>query len=181
MTDTTIMKTGNGGGYLLPSWRIFCNDTNNNVKITNFIRPTKTNSPTGDSGATSLPPIGSAFMFTETTSNNHGSKVFVSWERTDIIKITNIIFFCNRSSILTNDNLKSIGRFRNRLLLEDNSWSTRYNIPKNDRYNDTSTDWSLVKANFTVENYAIRLIYDQIDTTHADMCCSNITITHSVY
>ena len=24
--DTTNMKTGNGGSYLLPSWRIFCND-----------------------------------------------------------------------------------------------------------------------------------------------------------
>ena len=30
MTDTTVMKAGNGGGYLLPSWRIFCNDKNNN-------------------------------------------------------------------------------------------------------------------------------------------------------
>ena len=28
LTDTTVMKTGNGGGYLLPLWRIFCNDKN---------------------------------------------------------------------------------------------------------------------------------------------------------
>ena len=33
-----------------------------------------------------------------------------------------------------------MGRFGIHLLLEDNTWSTRYNIPKNDRYSDTSTD-----------------------------------------
>ena len=74
-----------------------------------------------------------------------------------------------------------MGRFRIQLLLEDNTWSTRYNIPENDRYSDTSTDWTLVFLKFTVENYGIKLIYDQIDTAHADMFSSNITITHSVY
>ena len=181
VTDIKAMKTGNGGGYLLSSWRIFCNDMNNNGKITNFIRATKTNSPTGDSGATSLPPIGSAFMYIETTSNNHGSNVFVSWERTDIIQITNITFYYNTFSVLTNNNLKAMGRFRIQLLLEDNTWSTRYNIPKKDRFSDTSTEWTLVSLNFTVENYGIKLIYEQIDTAHADICFSNITITHSVY
>ena len=71
LPDITTMKIGNGGGYLLPSWRIFCNDKNNNGKITNFIRSTKTNSPTGDSRATSLPPIGKAFLYIETSSGNH--------------------------------------------------------------------------------------------------------------
>ena len=74
-----------------------------------------------------------------------------------------------------------MGWFRVQLLLADNTWSTRYNIPKNDRYSDTSTEWILVSLNFTVENFGIKLFYDQIDTTHADMCFSNITITHSVY
>ena len=182
LTDTTIIKTGNSGGYLLSSWRIFCNDENNNGKITNFIKSTKTTSPTVDSGATVLPPIETAFMYIETSSGNSGSdSVFVSWERIDIIQITNITFYYNRFSILTNNNLKSMGRFRIQLLLEDNTWSTRYNIPENDRYSDTSTEWTLVSLNFTVENYGIKLIYDQIDTAHADMCFSNITITHSVY
>ena len=126
LTDTTIIKAGNSGGYLLPSWRIFGNDINNNGKISNFIRSTKTNSPTGDSGATNSPPIGNAFMYIETSSNNHGhERVFVSWERTDIIQITNITFYYNRFSNLTNDSLKSMGRFRIQLLLEDNTWSTR--------------------------------------------------------
>ena len=181
LTDTTIIKSPNSGGYLLQNWNIKCNDKNNNGKISNFIKTTKTKSPTGDSGATNLPPIGSAFMYIETSSSNNGNNVFVSWERTDIIQITDITFYYNRFSILTNDSLKSTGRFRILLLLEDNTWSTRYNIPKNDRYSDLFTDWTLVSLNFNVENYGIKLIYDEIDTAHADMCFSNITITHSVY
>ena len=41
LTDTTIKKYQNQGGYLLPSWRIFCNDRNNTGKIQNFIKSTK--------------------------------------------------------------------------------------------------------------------------------------------
>ena len=175
------MRRGNWGGYLLPAWRNFCNDKKNNGKITNVIRSTRTNSSTGDSGALSLPPIGTAFMYTETSSNNHGLNVFVSWERTDIIQIINITFYYNRFSILTNNSLKSMGRFRIQLFLENNTWSTQYTIAKNTQYNDNSTDLTLLNLNFTVENYGIKLTYDQIDTAHADMCFSNITITHSVY
>ena len=121
-------------------------------------------------------------MYIKTSSNNHGhERVIVSWERTDIIQISNITFYYNRFSILTNNSKKSMGRFRIQLLLEDNTWSTRYNIPKNDRYSDSSTHRTLVNLNFTEENYGIKLIYDQIDSAHADMCFSNITITHSLY
>ena len=182
ITDTTEMRYPNIGCDLLQKWNIKCNNKNNVSKVGDFIKPTKTHSPTGYSGAMSLPPIGNSFMYIETSSNNHGhERVFVSWERTDIIQINNITFYYNRFSILTNDSLKSMGRFRIQLLLEDNTWSTRYNIPKNDRYSDSSTDWSKLSLNFTVENYGIRLIYDEIDTAHADMCFSNITITHSIY
>ena len=120
-------------------------------------------------------------MYIETSSNNHGNNVFVSFERTDIIQISNITFYYNRFSILTNICKKSMGRFRTDLLLEDNTWSTRYNIPKKDRYSNSSTQWRFVNLNFTEQNYGIRSVYDQIDTTHADMCFSNITITHSLY
>ena len=54
--------------------------------------------------------------------------------------------------------MKTMGLFRIRLLLEDNEWNIRYNIPKNDRYGDTSTGWTLVSLNFTVENFGIKLI-----------------------
>ena len=74
-----------------------------------------------------------------------------------------------------------MGRFRIELLLEDNTWSTQYTIAKNDRYSDSSIQWTLVNINFTVENYGVKLIYDQIDTPHAVMCFSNTMITHSVF
>ena len=41
ITDTTTMKDGNTGGYLLPYWKIICNDKNNNGKIQNFIKNQK--------------------------------------------------------------------------------------------------------------------------------------------
>ena len=61
LTDTTIFKYPNSGGYLLQNWNIKCNDKNNNGKIQNFIRSSKTNTPTAYSGATVLPPIGDSF------------------------------------------------------------------------------------------------------------------------
>ena len=74
-----------------------------------------------------------------------------------------------------------MGRFRIKLLLEDNTWSTRYNIPENDQCSDASTQWTKLSLNFTEQNYGLKLIYDEIGIAHADMCFSNITIPHSVY
>ena len=91
-TDTTIIKMGNYGGDSLPSWRMFCNDINNNGKTTVFFGPQKTSSPTGDSWAASSPPIGSAFMYIKTSGGNHGNIIFISFEKTDLIQITNITF-----------------------------------------------------------------------------------------
>ena len=179
ITVTTEIKYPNTGGYLLQNWVIKCNDKKNS-KIQNFNKSTKANSPTGYSGATSLPPISNALMYIETLSKNHGNNVFVSFERTDNIQFINITFYYHRFSILTNNSLKSMGRFRVQLLLEDNTWSTRYNIAKNDRYSDSSTQLTKLGLNFTEETYGLELIYDEIDTAHADMCFSNITITHSV-
>ena len=86
ITDVTEIKFPNSGNALLQKWKIYCNNENNQSKISDFIKSTKTNSPSSYSGATSLPPIGSAFMYIETSSNNRGPNVFVSWERTDIYK-----------------------------------------------------------------------------------------------
>ena len=72
-------------------------------------------------------------------------------------------------------------RFRIHLFLEDNTWSTQYTIARNTQHSDNSIDWTLLNLDFTIENYGIKLVYDQIDEPHADMCFSNITITHSVY
>ena len=180
--DATEISFPIVGSDLLQKWNIKRNNKNNDSKVGNFIKSTITNSPTGHSGATSLPPIGSAFMYIETSSNIHGhERVFVSFERTDIIQISNITFYYNRISILTNGSKKLLGRFRIQLLLEDNTWSTRYNIPKNDRYSDTSTQWTKLSLNYTEKIYGIKLFYDEIGTAHCDMCFTNITITHSMF
>ena len=170
ITDITEIKFPKIGDSLLQKWNIKCNNKNNQSWINDFIKSTKTNSSTDYSGATSLPPIGNSFMYIETSSNNHGDNVFVSWERTDIIQISNITFYYNRFSILTNDNLKIMGRFRIQLLLDDNTWTTQYTIDKNTQYSNSESDWKLLNLDFTVENYGIKLIYDQIETAHADMC-----------
>ena len=105
---------------------------------------------------------------------------FVSFERIDIIQITNIAFYQNRFS--SRDlNLRAMGCFKIQLLLAENTWSILYDIHKNDHYSNSSTGWSLVSLNFTVESYATKIKCDQTYTALADLCCSNITITHSVY
>ena len=76
-------------------------------------------------------------MYIETSSNSHGNIVFVGFERRDIIKISKITFYYNRFSGLTNNSIKSMGPSRIQFSLEDNTWSTRCIIPKNDRYSIT--------------------------------------------
>ena len=120
-------------------------------------------------------------MYIETSSNNRGNHTYVIWERIDIIQITNVTFYYNRYSILTDDTIKSMGRLRIEVKLDDDTWSTQYTIAENTQYSNSSTEWSLLNLDITVENYGIRFNYDRIDTAHADMCFSNITITHSVY
>ena len=112
ITDTTIIKYPTTGGYLPQNWVKKCNDRNNNGKIRNFIKTTKTNSPTGYSGAESLPPIGNSFVYIQTSSNKHGNNVFVRFERTDIFQIKNKTFFYKRFSVLTNDSIKAMGHLR---------------------------------------------------------------------
>ena len=56
-----------------------------------------------------------------------------------------------------------MGRFRIQLFLSDDTWSTRYNLPKND-YCTNQSEWKLVNLNFTEENYGIKLIYDEVST-----------------
>ena len=154
---------------------------NNETKMGKFLKSTKTSGPTSYTGATSLPPIGDNFMYSETSSINHGNNFFVSFERTDIIQISNIIFFYNRFSILTDHPLRSMGQFKIELLLEDIKWNTQYSIPEDGQNSNSSTDWTLPNLIFTLKNGGRDKICDQIDTAHSDMCFSNITITNSVY
>ena len=143
ITDTTEIVFPNTGGYLLQKWSIICNDKNNNGKIQNFIKSTKTSSSTAHSGAGSLSPIGNAFMYIESSGANHGyDHIFCSFERTDIIQITNISFYYNRFSISDPD-LRAMGRFRIQLLLDNNIWTTQYTIEKNTHFSESDSDWNL--------------------------------------
>ena len=179
LTDTTIIKFPNNGDSSLPTWRFFCNDRNYNGNIQNFIRSTKTNSPTSNSGATIQPPIGDSFMYIETSSNNFGPNVFCSWERVDIIQISNITFYYNRFSI--QGDFRAMGHFQIQIITKDNVWLTKFIIAKNTQLSDASTDWIILNLNTNDENYGVKFIYDQTDSAHADMSFSNITITHSPY
>ena len=179
LTDTTIIKFPNNGNSLLPNWRLFCNDRNNNGNINNFIRSTKTNSPTGNSGASIQPPIGESFTYIETSSNNFGSNVYCSWERIDIIQVSNITFYYNRFSI--QGDFRAMGRFQIQILTKDNVWLTKFIIVKNEQFSSVSTDWIIFNLNITDENYGVKFVYDQFDSAHADMSFSDIIISHSPY
>ena len=97
---------------------------------------TFSNKRIGSDIITSLPPSSWCFMYVETSANNHGpNHVIVSWETTDIIHTSNIKNFYKRFSTF-DPNLRGMGRLRIQLLLEDNSWSTIYNIPKNSHFSN---------------------------------------------
>ena len=86
-------------------------------------------------------------MYIETSSNINGENVFLSFERTDIIQFSNITFYYNR--FLSSDtNLRAMSRFRIQLLLDNNTWSTPYTIPKIDLYSDTSTGWTKFRFHY---------------------------------
>ena len=100
--DSTKMMIPNTGHDLFQNWKIICNNRNGEGRPSDFIKSTKTNSPTGNSGATSWPPIGNAFVVVETTHNNYiksNDNVFVSFERTDIIHISKFALYYYRFSI----------------------------------------------------------------------------------
>ena len=174
------MRAPNSGLYLLQKRRIVCKDKNDNAKINNFIKTTKTQSPTENSGATELPPIGNSFMYLESSGNNNGDNTYVKLIRTDIIQITNISFYYNRFSI-SDENLRAMPRFRIQILLENGNWENKYTIEKNSQFSKSSTEWTHLSLDFTQEIYGIQLIFDRISSAHADMSLSNISITHTLF
>ena len=53
------------GDQLLPNWKFICNNRNGEAKLSDFIKSTKTISPTGQSGTTNLQPLGNAHMYSK--------------------------------------------------------------------------------------------------------------------
>ena len=94
-TDTTISKDSKQDGYLLQQWNIECIEKIDRVKITNFVKPSLSPTPTGSAGARSLPPIGDSFMYIKTSSNSSFPNVYCSFERTDIIQTSKTSLFQN--------------------------------------------------------------------------------------
>ena len=169
LTDITEIRSPNTSQMLLQKWLLKCLNKSYNAKLKTFLKSTTSSSPTAESGASSIPPIGWAFMYVEMSGNNHGANLaMVSWERTDIIHISNIKFYYNRFSTY-DQNLGGMGRFRIQLLLEDNSWCTIYNLFENSQYSNGSTVWQLFDLDITQEHYGYKFIYDQIPTAHSDM------------
>ena len=62
-TDMTEIKFPIICSDLLQKRHINCNNKHNDSKVGKFQKKTITNSPTGESGATTLPPIGNSFMY----------------------------------------------------------------------------------------------------------------------
>ena len=60
-------------------------------------------------------------------------------------------------------------------------WQSNKVIDKNINCIATSEKWINLIKDFTETNYGIKLYFDQINTTLADMCVSNNMITHSVF
>ena len=180
--DTTKMIFPNTGNDLLQNWKILCNNRYAEGKPSEFIKSTKTSSLTASSGATNLPPIGTAFMYIETSANNHNSSndVFVSFERTDIIHISNITFYHNRFS--TSDSHKrGMGKFEIQIL-RNGSWQTDFTIEKDTNFYTSSIELILLNMNIISQpNYGIKLLYSSNNGAHADMCFSDINITHSIF
>ena len=181
--DTTEMIFLNTGNDLLQNWKIIYNNRNGEGKPSDFIKSTKSNSPTGNSGATSLPPIGNCFMYIETSGVNHdtsGHNVFVSFERTDIIHISNITFYHNRFS--TSDPTKrSMGKLDIQLL-RNGVWEPEFTIQRDTNFSVLSTDWTLLNMNIVSQpTYGIKIVYSGINNAHADMCFSDIFINHTIF
>ena len=62
--------------------------------------------------------------------------------------------------------------FRYQLLLSDITWIMRYNLSKNIRYRNLSTDCTFVSLNFTIGNFGNTSFFDETDRVVADTCFS---------
>ena len=82
----------------------------------------QSNSPTPDTGASNIPPIGDSLMDLETRRNNYGQNVFVIFKGTDIIQISKITVYYIRFST---GKIISMTRFRIQTLLPNGQWHSK--------------------------------------------------------
>ena len=181
--DTTKLIYPNSGNDLLQNWKIICNIRHGEGKPDDFIKSTKTKSPTGQSGATSLPSKGNCFMYIETSGSNYGRSsddVFVSFERTDIVHMSNITFYHNRFSTSIPDK-KNMGRIDIQLL-RNGVWKTEFAIEKDTNFSVDESSWTLLNMDIISQpNYVIKIVYSGMNSAHADMDFSDNNITHTIF
>ena len=160
INDSTKLIFPYTGIDLLQNWKIICNNRFSEGTPPDFIKSTKSSSPTGSSCATSLPPVGICFMYIKTSANNHKTTndiLFISFERTDIIHISNITFFYNRFSMCMADR-KNMGRFEIQII-GNSVWQTEYTMDKDTNYSTLSSDWILFNMNILSQpKYGIKLV-----------------------
>ena len=75
-------------------------------------------------------------------------------------------------------NSKAARRFRIHILLLNGQSFSKFTVTEKTNYSDNSIDWSFINIDFTESTYGIRLVYDQIDTSSADIRFSNFTLAH---
>ena len=123
--------------------RLFVMKKNKEGKPSDFIKCTKTNSCTGQSDPTSLPTIGNAFMYIESSGNNNNfsnDNVFVSFKGTVIILISNITFYHKKFSTSMPEK-RNLGNLEIQLL-RNGSWETELTTEKDTNFSALSTDWT---------------------------------------
>ena len=76
MTDLRALIFPKIGKNLPQKWTIKCNNETNDGRVVNFIKRTKTSSPTGNSGATTLPPMGNFFRIQKQVKINQAVEWF---------------------------------------------------------------------------------------------------------
>ena len=67
-------------------------------------------------------------------------------------------------------------------LLRNGVWETEYTMDNDTNFCKLSTDWNLFNMNILSQpNNVIKLVYSGINSAHADICFSDINITHSIF
>ena len=67
-------------------------------------------------------------------------------------------------------------------LIRNGVWQTEFTKEKDTNFSALSTNCRLVNMNIISQpNYGIKLIYSASNAAHADMCFSDIKITHNIF
>ena len=73
------------------------------IKMQNVKKSVKTNTPTTNTGSTTLATTGDSFMFVKTGGIVYARNVFVGFERTDSMQVSNIFSYSRYSAVGKNE------------------------------------------------------------------------------